>query len=197
MTDSEYDDPFYSPEEEDYDGPTEDDARDAELAAASRFTPPVIPEITFAPVQGINLAGLYGGATMSGVFRVGERVKVVGNTSQHNIPLNTVLTVRGYNGQFVMVAENGMSYWEVDLQSVPLRIEDVRNDFRRAEAAFLKARSRLRFMEETKAEELNEAEFREYMIEELLRADMSMADRVREIEALFTGQQQKSGPYVG
>jgi len=128
---------------------------------------------------------IYNGEIMSGIFREGERVKIVGLSSGHGVPLNTIMTVRSYNGMFVQVHENQMSFYEVDLQAVPYRLEDAEKQFNKAETEYIHAKYRLNYMKETGVTELSEAAFRKHVINNILTSDESLDDKTKKIEAIY------------
>jgi hypothetical protein len=119
-------------------------------------------------------------------FTAGQRVKVVGATSGHQIPMGTNLTVTGYNSIYVRVRENAMNYHEHDLKLLPLTKEEISTlrEKKKAEAQLLD--EQFDFLEENFADELDEVQFRSYLIRKLIQDDdLALDVKVRRIEALF------------
>jgi hypothetical protein len=126
------------------------------------------------------------------IFNEGERVKVVGNSSGHQMPIGTILTIKGYNGMFAQVYENHMSYYEVDLEAMPYRLEDAQKAYNKAEKRYLKEKTRLDYMQETGVEELSEKAFREHMVQKILQdGNMSLEDKTKNIEAVYSNERTK------
>lgn len=126
------------------------------------------------------------GVRMSGtIFEAGERVKVVGAMSGHQQAMGTILTVTGYNGQFVRVAENHLNFYEVDLQAMPYRLQDAERRFTKAEKEYFKSKSRLDYMKETGKKELSEEDFRQHSIKKIISDEkIPMDDKARLIQAI-------------
>lgn len=122
---------------------------------------------------------------MPGIFKVGERVKVVAQTAGHGVPLGTELTVSGYNGMFVRCAGSPMNFYEVDLVSLGMDLDTIKTWVERAEIELTDAQSRLKYMTDNNLEELNEKEFVQWCIEDILSSDAEVAEKIKRIKTLY------------
>ena len=122
-----------------------------------------------------------------GIFEIGERVKIVGMTSGHQQPIGTILTVRGYNGMFVMVNENYLNYYEVDLESCPWTLADAEKSMNDAETKFILNKSRYEYVKEAMeaGQEPTESGFCEATMIKIISSDLPTAEKAKRVEAIY------------
>lgn len=122
-----------------------------------------------------------------GIFAIGERVKIVGMTSGHQQPIGTQLTVRGYNGMFVMVQENAFNYYEVDLESCPWTVEDAEKQMKAAEMEYLRNQARFEYVRESldAGDEPTEDGFRTTTMLKIISSDLPDGEKVKRVEAIY------------
>jgi hypothetical protein len=68
---------------------------------------------------------------------------------------------------------------------MPYRLQDAEKRFVKAEKEYLKSKSRLDYMKETKKKELSEEEFRQYSIKKIISDEkIPMDDKAKMIQAI-------------
>jgi hypothetical protein len=121
-------------------------------------------------------------------FKAGQRVRVTGVVSGHNMPVGSNCTVTGYAGQFVRVRESASNFYEVDLQLLSMTKDEITDELqkRKAEASLLE--DKLEFLEENFSEELDEEQFKSYLLRKLLQDEETpVVERAEKIKNLLKG----------
>lgn len=101
-------------------------------------------------------------------FKAGTKVKIVGMATGHGLPMGTILTINNYGYDCYSVQENGMQFYEQDLQAFSRDKVVIEKELHEAELKYNLAKYRYQYLEETKEEELEDSAFKKYMIKKVI-----------------------------
>lgn len=119
-------------------------------------------------------------------FKVGQRAKVVGATSGHGMQVGSHVEVTGYVGTFVRVRESNMNFYEHDLLLLPLTKDEVIESLAKSKAEADILEEKMEYLEESFADEVNENQFKTYIIRKVLQdTDSSIEEKVDRLKSLF------------
>lgn len=120
------------------------------------------------------------------VFKNGTKVKVVGNRAGHNIPIGTILTIRGNTGNgLFQVIENHLNYYSDDLKALAIKLEELEIDMKEAELQYEDCVKKVNYMKKSGAKKYDADEYRKFSVKEILESDLSIKDKTDRIEFLY------------
>jgi hypothetical protein len=122
-------------------------------------------------------------------FKVGDRVKIIGNSAGHNIAIGTKVKIRQVSGAGVntVYSFEGFTYnaYERDIEAVSFSRKDIEAEIDEMEAEINSMNLKLKFMQDMNLDEYDEDEFRIYGILSAVEGKGTKMEKARLIKKLL------------
>lgn len=119
------------------------------------------------------------------MFKKGDKVKIVANSSGHNMPIGMSMTIKSTNSGYCQVTENNLNFFAHDLEFIPITVDQLKSQMNKAETEFIQYKAKLAFLQETGDKVLEEHKFRQYTVRKIIQGEMSADEKAKQIEAIY------------
>ena len=121
-------------------------------------------------------------------LRCGMKVKILGDTTNHNIPEGTVVTLGQKSGVNHLVPEYGCYVGPQDIGPVATTKEEIEVEVERLKSEITVEEAKLAYMKKTKSKIFDETEFKVWAALQQLNTKKTDIEKARIIAKIISGE---------
>lgn len=118
-------------------------------------------------------------------FKIGDKVKVIGNTNHHGSSIGDVLTIKKSDGITYTVKETGWAYKPQDLELCILTKHELEEKIHKLNTLVETLKAKIAYLEEVGLDQFDDSEYKVYKALKTLETSDSLINKAKVIAELI------------